>query len=419
MTTTSEASTLESSAGQVGATDKLQPKGHPLIPLFFIALLIIGYVVPLAIKNGASGFLGIILGTLSYCTTPESLLVLAALGTWFWIAQRKILFAQTLGETLKRSFWPIIVMCLFLVAVACVTIHPALESQAIARRQNLLASGVNTDALKGWEVMKRDHQLGNTASGLTPAAKKRMREMTALQWKGSLAAFTNLNVELQGDDHDKLVFSFSNVEPTIATNLPRLLQKADNDFWNRMRFFNFKEVIFAGNNYYESILESKFSQWSNGYEAYISNTVAVYDGTGGQPQLFVGGGKELNPAVQKSMRQNLASGLNGGLKSVYKSIEVRLEGENEDTLILHQREMNAATADNWVKALGKDKAGNFWNGLRAFAFRELVLSGENYQRSIPRKEFIQWCHDYEKYLSEMRKAAGQISGAMKYEATVP
>ncbi len=181
-----------------------------------------------------------------------------------------------------------------------------------------------------------------------------------------------------------------------------------------MRLFDFNELVITGTNYSETISKSKFKEWSRGYEAYVSNTLAMY-----QNQLFDAEGNELNPVMQKTMRQNLASALDGGMKSIYKSLEVRLEGENEDKLVLHLGEMNAGVADNLLKTFREDKTGNFWDSLRALGCSELILSGENYRRSIPRNEFIQWCRDYEKYVSELRRVAGQISGRLKHEAKVP
>ncbi len=80
----------------------------PLLPLLFIGLWIFGFVVPLAIKNGAPGVLGMLLGTISYCTTPGSIVVLPLLGIWFWTARRKRPFFQTLSESFQRPGWPLL-----------------------------------------------------------------------------------------------------------------------------------------------------------------------------------------------------------------------------------------------------------------------------------------------------------------------
>jgi hypothetical protein len=403
-------------AEQVKATATLrsaiQPDNKPLIPLFLITLLFFCYAMPLAIKNGASGVLGIALGTLRFCTTPESLFVLLILAFWFWSLRRKSLAAQTTGKS-SHQVWLIIVMVVVVGVLAYASIRPALETQAAAQRQRLKASGVNPDALKGWEVLKRDQNLGDPATGLTPAAKKRMREVIALQLRGSFAAFTNLTVDLKGDDHERLIVACNNMNPTTK-NVREALEQADGDFWNRMRLFDFSELVITGTNYSETISKSKFKEWSRDYDTYVSNTLAMY-----QDQLFDTGGNELHPVMQKALRQNFAATLDGGMKSIYKGLEVRLEGENEDKLVLYLGEMNASVADNLLKNFQEDKTGNIWNSLRALGCSELILRGDTYIRSIPRSKFIQWCRDYEKFLSQLRKVAGQISGGLEHEAKEP
>lgn len=202
----------------------IQPDNKPLIPLLLIALWVFCYVMPLAIKNGASGFLGIALGTLSYCTTPGSLLALPILAIWFWSLRRKSLSAQTAGKSTQQA-WLIVAMVVVGV-LAYASIRPALETRAAAQRQRLMASGANPDALKGWEVLKRDQKLGDPATGLTPAAKKRMREVIALQLRGSFAAFTNLSVDLKGDDHERLIVACNNMNP-ITKNVREALEQAE------------------------------------------------------------------------------------------------------------------------------------------------------------------------------------------------
>ena len=85
--------------------------------------------------------------------------------------------------------------------------------------------------------------------GFTAAAKKRMREAFALSLMGVVASVTNLSIELQGPEHDKLVVSLPEMNATFASNSTAGLQKADADFWNHTRFLGFSEFIFAGTNY--------------------------------------------------------------------------------------------------------------------------------------------------------------------------
>jgi len=81
--------------------------------------------------------------------------------------------------------------------------------------------------------------------------------------------------------------------------------------------------------------------------------------------------------------------------------------------------MDSASASELLKALKDDKGRNFGNALRAMAFRELIFCGDNYRTSFSRTDFVQWSHEYENYLSELRKVAGRFSRAMNRESTAP
>src|SRR5439155_16821912 len=96
--------------------------------------------------------------------------------------------------------------------------------------------------------------------GFNRAARKGLRENLALQLKSKFAASTNMNVSLDGADHDKLVVSFGNTNPSVA-KLAEALEEAEPDFWNQMRFFKFGEVVLTGADHYESFPASKFAQW--------------------------------------------------------------------------------------------------------------------------------------------------------------
>jgi hypothetical protein len=65
------------------------------------------------------------------------------------------------------------------------------------------------------------------------------------------------------------------------------------------------------------------------------------------------------------------------------------------------------------------EAGNFGNALRAMAFRELVFRGDNYNTSFSKEHFVEWSYNYDSYLSELHRIAGQFSNAMKREGTSP
>jgi hypothetical protein len=162
-----------------------------------------------------------------------------------------------------------------------------------------------------------------------------------------------------------------------------------------------------------------FGQWGVGYGSFVSNAVAIYDTAFNKKQSSDGDSKELNPAMQKMMRQNFASVLKGGLNAIYKALDVRLEGDNDDELNFFIKEMNSATANELINVLKDNKGRNFGNALRAMAFRELEFNGDYYKLAFYRTNFVEWSYKYEDYLSELQKVAGKISGAMKAQATSP
>jgi len=395
---------------------------NPLLPLLLLTLWLCGCVVPQAITHGASGASGIILGSLSYCTTPNSLFVFAVLGIWLWSARRKQPFSQAILRILTRPIWPtVLIMGAYatLLALAYDNVHSLLVSQDGVKQQRLEASGLHPDALKGWEISNPHHELINPRGEPTPAARKSMREEFALSLMGAVANTPNVKIELQGSEHEKLIFSSPTMSVVIASNLPDAMRQADPDFWNRAKFFGFSELIFSGTNYYESIPATQFSQWATNYDRFVSNLAELYNPapTQRQPSGYESG--EFSPKIQKIMRQNFAAALNGGLNALYKSLEVRLEGQDDSTLVFHLKEMDDASQTELLKALKDNNGRNFGNALRAMAFNELVFSGDNYHRSFSGADFIDWSYHYENYLAELRKVAAQMSDASKRDSGLP
>ena len=81
--------------------------------------------------------------------------------------------------------------------------------------------------------------------------------------------------------------------------------------------------------------------------------------------------------------------------------------------------MDAQIADGLIRSTREEGNSNFWNALRAFGFGEVTFRGDNYGRSISRKEFIPWCRNYEKFLAEAQREQGQFSRALEHEPTQP
>ena len=370
----------------------------PVVPLILM-VLVIWYAGAKGFQNKFTGTADIAAVTLSYCTTPLSLLMLLASTVWFW---------KGLREALPHRNGAIITgICLIVVPVwLCLSVVGV--SVGLALTSPHASTSINPRALDGWEVTKRDHQLGDANGGLTPAARKRLREQPALQLKSAVAGSGNTSVSLDGADHDKLVVSFGNIRPSVV-RLAEALREAEADFWNQIRFYQFSEVALIGGDQYQSFPASKFSQWTRNYDAYVSAMSTLYKG-----QLF-GDDAKGSSILQASTRERFASTLDGGFKSAYNALQVRTEGKDAEKLLIHMPQMNAEIADGFIRSTREKE--NFWNGVRALGFTEVIFSGDNYRRSISRNEFIPWCRNYEKYLSEVERAKQQMSGALDHETT--
>jgi hypothetical protein len=276
------------------------------------------------------------------------------------------------------------------------------------------AKGINLDALKGWEVTKDNQRIGDKRTGLSPEVIKRMRENFALQCRGELASIDRASVELEGDSHDKLTFAFNGAVTKDSSKVfVDALRQGDPDFGNRLRFLNFKELVLAGTNYSESFSQTDFINWSQNYDAFVSNTIAMY-GTTGNTNSFFSNKDEISPEVQKLLRSRLADEMNGGLKSIYKSYEVKLVGTNEDVLVLSCKEASEKDMTDLLKSFREDKKGYFFDALNAMGVSELIVEGGTYRRSVPRSEFTQWCRNYDQYMAELHKVVSQMSDAMKH-----
>jgi len=353
-------------------------------------------------QNGSSQVVEIASRTLSYCTTPLSLIILSALGIWFGSNLRRAWGERRKGLSIFVSI--AVVVSWILLSCGGVSMALALKNQ----RQSTSASTFNPHALDGWEVTKRDQNLSDADSGLTAPARQRMREQLALQLKSAFAESKAINVSLDGSDHDKLVISFGNMNPSVA-KVAEALREAERDFWNQMRFFRFAEVVMTGAGQYQSFPASKFAQWTRDYDTYVSSMRALYKG-----QLFGNDKAKANAILEAGIRQRFAATADGGFRSIYPAMRFRSEGEHSEKLVVYMPQMNVEIADGLLRSMTAN--GNFWNGVRALGFTEVIFSGDSYRRSISKNEFIPWCRDYEKYLAEMQRAKGQISSGLEHES---
>ncbi len=376
----------------------------PAIPLILM-VLVVWYAGAKGFQSKPSTMADSAAITLSYCTTPLSLLMLLTSTVWFWRGLREALP--------HRNSAFVTGICLIVLPVwLCFSVIGVSVGLALTHfHESASSTAINPHALDGWEVTKRDQNLGDADSGLTAAARKRMREQLALQLKSAFAESRTINVSLDGSDHDKLVISFGNMNPSVA-KLAEALREAEPDFWNQMRFFRFAEVVLSGAGRYESFPASKFAQWTRDYDTYVASMSALYKG-----QLFGNDKAKGNAILEAGIRQRFAATADGGFRSIYPAIRFRSKGEHSEKLLVYMPEMNAEIADGLLRSMTAND--NFWNGVRALGFTEVIFSGDSYRRSISKNEFIPWCRDYEKYLAALQRAKAQMSGGLEHESTQP
>lgn len=292
--------------------------------------------------------------------------------------------------------------------------HNSTAKMEAATNRKPPISEIEPDALKDWEVMKSGKAGVTNAQGrLTPEARKRMREMLALQLKNSESPESSLKVELTGEDHDVLSFRAGTVNVTTVTTFLNAVQENDPDFWNSIRLASFKEITFAGEGFSRTIREPEIIKRSQGYEGFLQTFASSNAPAQGMEDDKSG----LSKAAKRTLRQNLVLTLNGGFKAQNQQLALTLEGTDEDRMVFALSAMDDRLADSILSDFKNAKTANFWNSLRMLSFSEIVFRGEHFSKAVPRATFIQWCRDYDNYVSQTRKAIDETRAAKKAEPT--
>jgi len=326
---------------------------------------------------------------------------------------------------LRVIAWLFLAMLLVSIGVIGLNMtHSGRNTASISRRsaapvqQDPTKSGFNPQALKDWEVMRRsESNVVDATGGFSPAAKKRYREMLALALKATFTTTNSfLSVELDGNDHDILVFCASTMNETGSKIILDALRTDESEFWNAIRFAAFASVVFRGNAYQKTLHQTEIAQLSHGYDRFVSKNFQITNSSNSQLRETQSDDAFLSPSAKQRGRTNLALALRGGLKTQRNPIEVEIAGNTDDILVFRSGGMDAATANTLLDSFRQDPAANFWNSLRLFSFNEVVFRGDNYQQSVPRSQFIQWSRNYEQYVSEVRKVVGQITEAAQGES---
>lgn len=152
-----------------------------------------GAALPRAIEFGPASALYLLLITLTYCTTPGSIFILLILSVWFFKSYSSYRTSKSLrgkppgkGPTDYAYGVGVLAAIVVLGAIAFSKSSAAWQQRALKEKQELQAQGINPDAFKNWELLKKKQTVGDRTTGLTPEIKKRMRESLALHTRGSL-----------------------------------------------------------------------------------------------------------------------------------------------------------------------------------------------------------------------------------------
>lgn len=132
-------------------------------------------------------------------------------------------------------------------------------------------ASVNAGALDNYALLSKSvSELGNEDDGLSPDAKKRMREGLALQLAGGLQKQNNpIRVDVTGADHDILVFELPSMNDEMARELIQEFKQAnDSNFWNAARLMNYSQVVFSGDAYKRVVSRAEFLSYGKEYDKY-------------------------------------------------------------------------------------------------------------------------------------------------------
>jgi hypothetical protein len=266
-------------------TDVPSPKKYRWlwIPLWFIAIL--SYNIWSHWSENADKTILYILGAaIGQGTTPIELLL--SFGVVYGILSSGQV--KSLGGEVKKSrrrFFsnPVfLTICIhagiaviFVIAVLVVgSIQRATtktpDNQAAQSKPTDEQSTVNPNALGGYEIMSKSKaDLGSEADGIAPEAKKRMREMFALEFAGAMQKQNNpIYVEVKGDNHDVLSLELPSMNDEISNDLIKMLREGDANFWNGIRLMNYNQVVFSGDSYKRIVTRGEYLGYCKDYEKY-------------------------------------------------------------------------------------------------------------------------------------------------------
>jgi hypothetical protein len=256
------------------------PRGSSLwISTWFVGLFIFNAWSRWA-DNTDRGILYLLAGALSQFTSPIELLS-SALAVWAIRTVSKK--GSREGERqARRTLAARNPVYLLAGAVGCVSIIGVVIILQSRNDSTLIANPPaqpKTDAKKdlsgsnltdSHEIMSRSNaEIGSESEGLTGEAKKRLREMLALQLAGGLLKQNNpIRIDVLGEEHDVLLFQLSSMSDQLSSDLIQSLSTDDAQFWNAARLMAYKEIVFTGDSYKRVVTRKEFLRYGKNYENY-------------------------------------------------------------------------------------------------------------------------------------------------------
>ena len=232
---------------------------------WFVALLIFN-IANHWTQNADKTLLYIFLSALGQLTSPLQLLLSVA------VVYGINLIGETRGVgetrpgkmplTSRPAFRTVCVMAGLLALIIVITLVATFPRRG--------TKPVATGALDDYAIMsKPTAALGTEQDGISPEAKKRMREGLALQLSGGLQKQNSpISVEVAGSNHDVLVFQLPAMDAEQANELIQEFRENGANFWNGMRLMNYRQVVFTGDAYKRVVERQEFLGYGQDYDKY-------------------------------------------------------------------------------------------------------------------------------------------------------
>jgi hypothetical protein len=128
-------------------------------------------------------------------------------------------------------------------------------------------------------MSKSKADLGTEADGITPQAKKRMREMFALELSGAMQKQNNpIHVDIIGDNHDVLLLQLPLMSDAVSDEFLNRPSDDNGNFWNGMRLMNFSQIVFSGDHYRKVVTREEIVSYSKNYDKYKTDYLKMLKG---------------------------------------------------------------------------------------------------------------------------------------------